>query len=80
MDNNFTGYIINLKKIWLHKFEKVNLIKFFFSVIIGLTLFTLIIQGSSVDEMPSTVSPECVSGFNEVPASDSTPEWARNPK
>ena len=27
-----------------------------------------------------TVSPECGCGFNEVPASDSTSEWARNPK
>ena len=26
-----------------------------------------------------TVSPECTYGFNEVPASDSTSEWARNP-
>ena len=26
-----------------------------------------------------TVSPECASGFNEVPAPDSTSEWARNP-
>ena len=26
-----------------------------------------------------TVSPECAYGFNEVPASDSTSEWAQNP-
>ena len=26
-----------------------------------------------------TVSPECGTGFNEVPASDSTSKWARNP-
>ena len=30
--------------------------------------------------MPHTVSPECANGFNEVPASDSTSEWARKPK
>ena len=31
------------------------------------------------DHTAGTVSPECCSGFNVVPASDSISKWARNP-
>ena len=39
----------------------------------------LVANSGGTGALYDTVSPECGSGFNEVPASDRTPERVRNP-